>query len=415
MFTLPHGCYTSGNGPAVHPKNWKHKNASIKSKWYLSYWFYDPSIPGKKQVVVKGGINGYNILENRQMAMEELLAKVIETLQSGYNPIKEMIVPVEEEIGEITTRTPFIKALQFAYSIKECEPNTRIDIASMLKYFEQSAIMLGKASIPVKDIKRKDIRLMLDNCKNLKVTNKNGNKKPKVWNNNQFNHYRKYLSALYYELEELEIVEYNPVEKIAKKEGLEKLRQLPTEQERKKISTHLLKIHPNLHRFVNIFFHSGSRITELFKLKGFDVDLVNQRFKTIIKKGKKKREVWKTIKDVALPFWMDQMKNCMQNDFVFSLNLMPGKRSIRPEYPTRQWRKHVKIKLGVKANFYSLKHLHTTEVEDYLETMNLTPAEINKAAADHNSHTSEAMVVSIYDVKQQQRKHNRVKGIKNSF
>jgi integrase len=415
MFPLPHGCYASGSGPAVHPKNWKNKNASIKHMWYMSYWFYDPSIPKKKQIIVKGGVNEYKTLENRQLCMEALLAKELEVLQSGYNPIKEMIVPVEHEVGEITTRTPFIKALRFALSIKECEHNTKIDIESMLKYFEQSAIMLGKSSIAIKDVKRKDIRLILDNCKNVKVISKNGNKTTKIWNSNQFNHYRKYLSALYFELEELEIVEYNPVEKIAKKEGVEKLRYVPSEQERKKISDHLLNVHPNLLRFVNIFFHSGSRRSELFKLKGCDVDLINQRFKTIIKKGKKKREVWKTIKDVAMPFWLLQMKNCMQDDFVFSLNLQPGKRSIRPEYVTRHWKKHVKQRLGIKANFYSLKHLHTTEVEDYLETLNLSPAEINKAAADHNSHTTEAMVVAIYDVKHQQRKHNRVKGIKNTF
>jgi integrase len=275
--------------------------------------------------------------------------------------------------------------------------------------------MLGKAVIPIRDVKRKDIRLILDNCKNLNVISKDGKKKPKVWNNNQFNHYRKYLSALYFELEELEIVEYNPVEKIARKETVEKLRQVLTKEERKKISAHLLRVFPNFHRFVNIFFHSGSRRTELFKLKGGDVDLINQRFKTIVMKGKRKREVWKTIKDMAIPFWEEQMKTCLLSDFVFSLNFEPNKRSIRPEYVTKKWRKHVKKDLGINKNFYPLKHLHTTEVEDFLERLNMTPAEINKAAAEHNSHTTEAMVVKIYDVNHEQRKHNRVKGIKNSF
>jgi integrase len=411
MFNLPHGCYTSGDGPAVHPKNWQNKNASIKHYWYISYRFYDPSIPGKKLVIVKGGINEYKTLESRQLAAKTILDTEIEMLLQGYNPIKKIILPVEKKTpGEIDPSTPLIEALRYALAKKDCEKQTRIDIGSVIKYFEKSAIELGKAKLPVKDIRRKDIRMILDNCKNVFVITNGKPSKKKIWNNNQFNHYRKYIGALYSELEELEIVEYNPVEKIAKKETIKKIRETLTDEQRKRISDHLAEHYPAFLRYINIFFHSGSRRSELFNVRGCDVDLAGQRFKTIVKKGKSKREVWKTIKDIALPLWVELVSGCSPDDFIFSLDLVPGKRCILPEYVTRRWKKIVKNKLGITADLYSLKHLHTTEIKDYLDDEQGT-----KEIAEHNSHTSSAMVVTIYDVKNEQRRHNKVKGINNSF
>jgi hypothetical protein len=62
------------------------------------------------------------------------------------------------------------------------------------------------------------------------------------------------------------------------------------------------------------------------------------------------------------------------------------------------------------AAFYDLKHLHLIDlIEDEIEK------EAVKEAAKHNSHTSEAMVVSIYDVKNAKRQHNKVKKAANSF
>jgi hypothetical protein len=66
----------------------------------------------------------------------------------------------------------------------------------------------------------------------------------------------------------------------------------------------------------------------------------------------------------------------------------------------------VKKKIGIEADFYSLKHLHTTEVVDMLS---------EKEAASHNEHTSTAMVVGIYDVRGESRRHGKVKTLKNKF
>jgi hypothetical protein len=76
------------------------------------------------------------------------------------------------------------------------------------------------------------------------------------------------------------------------------------------------------------------------------------------------------------------------------------------DMPTKYWRLHVKEALKIPIDFYSLKHLNTAEVVDALD---------EAAAAKLNAHTSTAMVVSIYDVKQKDRQHNRLKDVGNNF
>ena len=71
--------------------------------------------------------------------------------------------------------------------------------------------------------------------------------------------------------------------------------------------------------------------------------------------------------------------------------------------------------LGIDIDFYSLKHLHTTEVMDILENNTIPDQDAVKEIAEHNSHTSGAMVVKIYDIKNEGRSHKKVKSIMNAF
>lgn len=74
--------------------------------------------------------------------------------------------------------------------------------------------------------------------------------------------------------------------------------------------------------------------------------------------------------------------------------------------PTVYWKDYVKTPLKITADLYSLKYSNTSEVVDLLD---------EQAAADLNAHTSTAMVVNIYDVKQKDRNHSRLKEVNNTF
>ncbi len=420
MISLFNGC--SRSKISVTPKNWNTKKASINRPWRICYRFYDPAFKDHpklwgKQVPIKG-MNEYHTLEERQSITKGLIENEMELLdKKGYNPITCQYMapelPAGQSPSDITAGTPLSESLVRALELCDIDPDTKIDMRSCLKYFCLSAEKLNKDLVPVKDIKRKDIRAILDNCKNLMVV-ENGVERPKIWSSNQFNHYRKYLQIIYSQLEELEVIDYNPIEKISKKTVDPPKRETLTPEQRILIDKYLLDTHPIFHRFVNIFYHSGSRRKEMLRLQGKDVDLAGQRFRLLIKKGKHRRWVWKTIKDIAMPFWIEQMVNCRPEDFVFGYGMLPSAKPVRPDKITRRWRSLIKERLRINVDFYPLKHLHTTEVKDIIER-DVAEEIANKEAAEHNSHTTEAMVVKIYDTKHASRKHNRIKKIRNSF
>jgi hypothetical protein len=100
--------------------------------------------------------------------------------------------------------------------------------------------------------------------------------------------------------------------------------------------------------------------------------------------------------------------NCGDNEFIFSKGLVPGTKKIRSEQITRRWETHVKKQLGITVDYYPAhKHSNTTEMMD-------NGVSLNDAAA-LNSHTSTAMVLNIYDVKQGARQHERLKEISNKY
>ncbi len=205
---------------------------------------------------------------------------------------------------------------------------------------------------------------------------------------------------------EIEACETNPLREISKQRCVVKLREVPTPEEMVLIDAHLKNKTYSFWRFCNIFFHSGARGTELLKIKASHVDLVNQRYKVTIINGRFKSEVWKTIKSIALPLWQEVLDAASKDDYLFSDGLIPGPNLIRADQISKRWKRHVKGDLKIDADFYSLKHLNTTEVVDMLGA---------QVAANFNSHTSVAMVNKVYDVKRKDRKHEILKDIANPF
>jgi integrase len=225
----------------------------------------------------------------------------------------------------------------------------------------------------------------------------------------KYNRYRSNLVMLFTKLRKMGAVTSNQAELIDTKKAVKTIRLTMTPYERQAVDKALKRDNPNLHRLMHIFFHAGVRRTELMKVQGRHVDLENQRYKATILKGNQYEEVWKVIKDIALPYWKEAMANCGPDDFLFSVGLKPGPVSINPKQITRRWNVWVKKRLFINADFYSLKHSNTTEVKNQLGA---------KKAAELNSHKSEAMVVKIYDVERDMHKaraDEELKSINNPF
>lgn len=198
------------------------------------------------------------------------------------------------------------------------------------------------------------------------------------------------------------------------KKGNKKLRITLTDSERIDVQKLLIGSFYTFWHFIQIFFHSGARRKELLLVKKCDVDLNNQRFKVTIRKGGDYKQVWKPIKDIVLPLWKSLIYSASIDDYLFAEGLKPGSAPIRPEQVTRRWKRHVKDKLEITADLYSLRHLNLTEMMDLLsDSSDILRAQ--EIVIESSSHTTTKMLDSVYDVRSQIRKDKRLKVLANKF
>lgn len=411
---LPNGC--SCTTPVIYPTNWETSKASLDDYWQIRYRFYDPlcssKFPEGKQVRITG-IQDTTITARRK-SVKDLLRNELEKLQRFfYNPITDTYSVPEISEFEIPPATSFPIALEKAKDRLTCSPRMKTIITNCLKHIKAGIKTLQYDHLPIAEIRRRHVRLVLDQV----------GRSRKGWTASNFNHYRSYMKMLFDVLEEMEATEFDPVSKIKRMKEVRRIRQVLTADERQLVTKHLREKHYTFYRFIQMFFHSGARLSEMVRIRKTDVDLKKQRVKITLRKGKQAMEVYKTIKDIALPFWTEIMIE--PGEVLFSKGLRPGAIEINPWQITKRWRDHVKAApaktgklkkngqlsknrrpggLGINADLYSLKHSHSTEVVEALSI---------REAAEHNSHTNDTMVARVYDIRSVERKHDRVKTLNN--
>lgn len=408
MQPLPNNCRAGKF--SVHPKNWQDKNASFKTKWRITYWFYDDNTKQKKQIVLKG-INRYaDNLKEKQKFTRDLLAQEAELLKEGFNPISR-------GSGDINENTGLLKALEYALSKVELEHRTRIDVTNSFRYIALAIKNIRLESLPITSVKRKHINLILESCGEIKTyTNQKGEVKPRKWGAYQFNRYRTYLSLLIRQLVQMDVIDVNPVREVEKKPQLKKLRDTTTKEQRQKITefTNNEELY-TFFRFINIYFYSSRRITELLAVKKEHVRLEDQKFKVTMKKGKKFEELWATIEYPALHFWEEVCNEAETGQYLFGRNLRPQFRDQPASIETvsKRWKRHVKNKLGITADLASLKHSHLDELAAFFGRMGGSKEGLKKAqeAADHST----PVITLRYLTGQEEREHEEKKNANIKF
>ena len=366
----------------VTPANWNTHQISIQKKWRCRYRFYDSQGRVKQcYIIPQNFIKDFSL---RRAMMKSLMIQEMNMLEAGYNPIEGRYVDsFQNHLGTWT------EAVDHVVESLVLAETTKRDMVSRLNQVKAAAGRLGFANMPVDHVSKGHIKAMLKEATKSAYS---------------YNKIRAYLMMVYKELNELDAVDTNYVRDISKAKVTVKAREVLTDSQRQQVDQHLRQKYPAFCRYLHIFYHSGARSTELLSLRREDVDLPGQRFKTMIKKGKQNREVWRIIQDVALPYWQDLLST--PGDFVFSWGLKPGNKQLNFDTITKNWRKWVKIPLGITAEFYSVKHLATTEMVDELG---------EDSAVLANAHTSAAMVRTIYDLKNKTRMNENIKGKKSKF
>lgn len=435
MKLLSNGCKRSEI--TVIPSNWK-TTSTIRKPWMVYYRFYCPELTGPGTKYPKGklmpirGMNEFKSANERRDYVKGIIIAIERDLeQYDYNPITGYRKQLLEEKTdyEINPDAPLMDALQAAYEKRKVTTGVKKDLRSVLKYAAIAAKNLKLDKMPVKEVRRRHVKALLEQCGKVKIDledirhrkalkNKQATVselvKKEVWTANNFNFYRSHLSMLFDELCEWETIENNPVEKIKKEKHTVAKRKTLTPEQREAINDGLYKDNYRFWRLMHLFFDSGARESEMVLLKWEDVSLDQQEIVYSIFKGEYRREIRPISIDV-IPLWREVMDEAKPGQFLFAKDLKPGKVSISSDNAfTRRWKRWVKNKeneQGEKkygealADIYSLKHSHSTEVAKRVGT---------KLAALHNQHT-EAVLKQSYDVEGSDREMQILKGIRISF
>ncbi|WP_179022077.1 tyrosine-type recombinase/integrase [Winogradskyella forsetii] len=396
MILLPHGC--SCSELAVNPRNWKTGGKTLlKKKWRIHYYFRDPEFKDKypygKLIPIKG-MNHFKTLAERRAATELLIDEEIYILKTkGYNPItKTTNGPEIELIYDIHPETKVNEAIQLAANKIEGEKSTLSDVKTAVKYFKKSCNQLRYHILKIEDLKRAHVKNILENQR---IQND--------YSNARYNKIRAYMHMVFNQLLESDAIEFNLVSGIKKKKETKKIKVTLSDEALENVRTHLKENHYTFYRYFEIFFRSGSRSTELFSLKFKDVDLQNQRFKVLVKKGKYYEEQWRAININTLHHWKELLNMAQPGDYMFSYDFSPGATKIQARQVSRKWNKYVKKKLSVTCDFYSMKHLYTTKVISLYKD--------RKLASGINGHKSSFMNDEHYDTLHRQRKLEEAKKI----
>jgi integrase len=343
--------------------------------------------------VIKG-MNIYKAHSEKKAATAALLSNEIEMLKNGYNPVAGKFIHQKE--SEVSADTLLFDALKFAAS--KFTGKSASDYKSILMHCQKAANGLGLHTLVIGNVKRRHIRAILDTV---------GEFKGVKWTPNNFNYYRSHLSVLFNKLLQYEAIEFNPIIGIAKAKKVQRIRPTLNRSQRHEVDQHLRKKGEMRFRlYMRLFFHSGIRSTEMLKLKGKDVDLNRQLLRVEVLKGGQGKEVLKPIKTIALRYWKLALKDCGQDQYVFSRHLKPGRLMIDAERITKRWYQLVKKPLGIDVDFYAFKHGNTTEMVDEVGI---------EAAALLNSHSGTGMVSRVYDTKRSFRDFAAVLAAKNEF
>ena len=244
MIYLLNNCYCSQL--RVIPKNWKARNAPIKSDWQIYYRFYDPRLREdptykKGKLVRLKGMNQFKNLVERQTYTQQLITQETDRLKQGYHPILGGLKQ-ETVSGIIQSDTAFLEALTAVASKFNGARSTKNDIKNVLTLVEKAACQLHVTTIPICQVSRKHIKLLLS-----QIEMNQGTKSA-----HRYNKVRTYLMILFKELRELEAIEVNPVREISKRQTIQEIRTLLSMEERQRIDRHL-KAH---HYHFWLFTHS---------------------------------------------------------------------------------------------------------------------------------------------------------------
>lgn len=350
---------------SITPDNWESGGKeTLSEQWVIRYRYYhhDGQV---KNVWISDFNHGFDTLTERRKQLRDALAFEINRLENnGWNPIlKEYAIPINRVAAadEVSKFMTFVDALTFADTkIKVSAETRKQETDCLLKQIISEAKKQGIAGKQMHEVTRKNLKEIIEKCSINKFTKKHSADK--------YNRLRKVLCYYYKELLDYEVTDsIIPASLNKEKQATKKVAAEISPEMQKKVSQYLKDHFYPFYLYLQVFYNSTPRSTEMMRLQVKDVDLKNQRIKFLIKKGNRYTEKYRVIPDIAVKWWRQILGNAPNDWYVFGKGLQPSETPIKAYQINKRWYRLISQNeafKGVGITFYQLKHLRLTDVAD---------------------------------------------------
>lgn len=401
---LRNGC--SRTEVFIFPKNYKslRNKSDLDKDWFVACRFFDPKFAEQypKGFQFRKRVNEFEDIQERKYAAEHFKRMLESQLdEKHYNPITKTFM--YSDFAELRPDMDTQAALQTALQKVSGSANYTKQIKWCVNNVLKAMKALNYDILNIEEIRLHHIKNSLEFLNLSDYT---------------YNKFLQYLKRIFDELIEYGCADHNPCRDIRKKKYIqEEQREVISDEQLKFIDPYLKHNYPEFYRYRMIFGYSAGRSSELMKVRKKDVRLEEQEFVVQIQKGRK--AVWKTkiITLDAVPFWkeiLDLAEN--DDDYLFSVGLIPGEKAISPSQITRRWNRLVKKTskilddsgnpVKVTADFYTLKHKFLDELDALEDAAPIIP--LAQAAASHTTNRT----TGIYATGRERRNNEKLKQLR---
>ncbi|SHL87669.1 tyrosine-type recombinase/integrase [Chitinophaga sp. CF418] len=394
----------------------------LDQEWFVGFKFYCAQRKKKKRPQVRLGINYYNTVRERSKEAENVKALVEQCLKEGWNPfessIKEFITAQQTKpqgpIGLNDARQMnFVEAITWAYKKKDLRRNSKRCFDPFLKKVIAAATDLCIHTMHIREVSRYYVKELLDRMKlnrqRFYDTSQEPQYKGKTFTPNLYNSYLAMLSCLFFELEDSDVIEYNPCEKITRKTPIDfGTHRHPTELEVKRIKEFLAERHPQFLSLLRVETVTGMRPNEILDVKFSMIDYLNSTINIsdalyneageLISKTPAYRRV--PVPCFLLEWFKERAIGQPDSNYIFSRRFCPGPHKLTAHWVSVLWRQLIIEDLGIKVSFYSFKGWGGDAKRD-------AGIDIEAVAASYG-HTSTNMARGVYLKKEGERLRKQI-------
>lgn len=348
-------------GPALY-----NYNNDLSKEWYVGFRITNQETGVRKPFQIRLGINHAKTIKERTAEGKELVNIVRDALNQEWNPfampIEQFLATGSAPIVEATnSNTTLAVALQLAYNSKlpYWEPKTQSIARGIIKTTIQAAVELNINHMPISEYSRKQVKMLLDRIAIIKNAGYEKEGKGKIFTGNNYNKHRLFLSMLFSEIEELELINHNPVTRIKNKQEIRTNKHRhATADEKRIILRRLADANPKFQFFLAIEHDTGIRPKEILGLKISDLDMFNQCF-VIEATGNNKTGITRRvpIPNRTYELLKHHISGYSKNHYIFSNNFKPGLEHKRSDYATKTWHRLIITGLKLNVSMYSFKGL----------------------------------------------------------